>query len=97
MALLSLHCAHEIFSVWMVSNQTRRVDSASAVKCGALFNLLAIKIAAQILFSFAAKAERVQRKNKQKVEGAAEGIGKIFRRMVRGKNRTAGAGRWKRN
>lgn len=54
----------------------------------AVFNLLAIKIATQIIFSFAGKGERVQRKNKQKVEGLAEGIGKIFRRMVRGKNRT---------
>lgn len=35
LVLLSLHCTHEIFSVWMVSNQTGRVDSASTVKRGA--------------------------------------------------------------
>lgn len=51
-----------------------------------MFNLITIKIAAKIIFSFAVEGERVQRKNKHKVEGAAEGIGKIIRRMVRGKN-----------
>lgn len=32
------------------------------------------------------KGERPQRKNKQQVEGATEGVGKTIRRMVRGKN-----------
>lgn len=32
------------------------------------------------------EVERPQRKNKQWVEGATEGVGKTIRRMVRGKN-----------
>lgn len=48
--------------------------------------LLGTKIATKIIFSFAAEGERVQRGKKHKVEGAAEGIGKIIRRMLRGKN-----------
>lgn len=47
--------------------------------------LLAIKIATKNIFSFAAEGERVQRKHKHKVEGVAKGIGKIIRRMVRGR------------